>query len=72
MKETTCWKTSDGELFENKDEAKIHQIEIQLKSGLIKFVDDFYCHNMHSTDIVDELYRGRFILAELLKEFPLD
>lgn len=63
MEEIKAWKTSDGEVFKTKYEAKIHEDKLKIKNKIDEFVDSHYFPNMTRKDLSD-------ILTEFYNEMP--
>ena len=66
MHRIDAWKTTDGKIYEAKDDAGSHQHEIDVKTGLQNILSTFYHPGICMDDLVDELFRVRFSMSEVL------
>lgn len=64
----TAYKTTDGVLFENADEATKHQLGLNLISRFETFVDKYGYNSMLKEDIVDMLSTNWEVLRDVLKD----
>jgi hypothetical protein len=67
MEQIKAWKTTDGKLFEAKDDAGSHQYELDTKAKLEKFVQHYYSYNLTTSELELILWEGRFELMEIFK-----
>ena len=66
MHEIKAWKTTDGKIFEAKDDAGSNQYALDVKGGLENILSTFYHPSMGMHEVIDELFRVRHSLREVL------
>lgn len=66
MREIIAFKTTDGKIFEAKDDAGSHQYEIDVKCDLENVISQFYFPGLGAHELVDALFEVRHTLREVL------
>lgn len=66
IKETNCFKCTDGSIFEDKDKATLHQHELNAKHELTFLVQDNCYRGMDDGDILDFIWEHRYKIGEIL------
>jgi hypothetical protein len=69
MEKIQAFKTSDGQIFETKEQANTHQKEIQLKLNVEHFVEKKCYSGMEKEHIVDMILDNRLKLLSILNHF---
>lgn len=68
MEEVKAFKTSDGQIFEDKEAATEHQNKVTLREELSRIVDEFHTYSMRGDDIVNGLLEHVPALKRLFNE----
>ncbi len=66
--ELVSWKTEDGKIFQDKNEAIKHHAKIMFKNKLIGFIEKFGFNGMTKSDVFDMIFQERNELFNILNE----
>lgn len=67
VEEVKAYKTSDGKMFTNPNEAATHEREIVLRAKIEEFVDRHYFSGVTRSDVSDILIENSDELIKILK-----
>ena len=65
MKEIISYKTDDGTIYERKEDAEIHDRQVERIKELTYLLDDLFYRDISGTEVIDIIIEKKIIILPI-------